>query len=333
MFFCCRRDDFETGMAATNNVSGAFTKNRTSIPMVDFDSSPGLPVAPLQAYRAQSYQPGIPASYGKFSPVDFKHGGPPLSPAYSLDPTYLISPEDQFEDASEGSDWTGSTLTDVSRSLKGSQVGRSRKVHFDEASCSSKGSRPVSITVSSNSSSTTVIEIPSDVQVAHINEVSSASLTSRNTSQFSSLGGYSDPSVNTFKGLASPGEDFTIPLQCSKEYQSGRSNPLSPPRQIVPPSYDVAVLPEYPVISSTEALNFSSLIPLNSSTGENKKPFKQFSSTAPDSKPVTWNSMTGNVGSSIGTPPLLRKTGSVGKKVQQSFSGKGKFLTSVSKHS
>ena len=151
MFFCCRRDDFETDMAATSNVSGAFAKNQTSIPMVDFDSSPGLPVAPLQAYRAQSYQPGISVPHGKFSPVDFKYSGPPLSPAYSIDPTYPISPEDQFEDASEGSDSTESTLTDASRWSKGSKVGQSRKVHFDEASGSSKGSRPVSITVSSNS--------------------------------------------------------------------------------------------------------------------------------------------------------------------------------------
>ena len=320
-------------MAATNNVSGAFAKNQTSIPMVDFDSSPGLPVAPLQAYRAQSYQPGIPASYGKFSPVDFKYGGPPWSPAYSLDPTYKISPEDQFEDALDGSDWTGSTLTDVSRWSKGSKVGQSRKVHFGEASCSSKGSQPVSITVSSNSSTTTVIEIPSDVKVAHIDDVSSASAFSRDTSQFLSLGGYSDPMVNTFKGLASPGEDFTIPLQCSKEYQSGRSNPLSPPRPIVPPSYDVAMLPEYLVPSPIEAAYFSSLIPLNSSTGENKNPFKQFSSTAPDSKPATWNSMTANAESLIGAPPLLHETHSVGREAQQSFSDKGKFLTTVLKRS
>ena len=314
-------------MTATNNVSGTFAKHQTSIPMVDFDCSPGLPVTPLQVYRAQSYQPGIPAPYGKFSPVHLKYGGPPLSLAYSPDHTYPISPEDQFEDASEGSDWMGSTLTDVSRRSRRSKVGRSRKVHLDEASCSSKGSRPVSITVSSNSSSSAVIEIPSDVQVAHIDEVSSASVTSKNTSQFSSHGGYSDPSMNTFKGLASPEEDFTIPLQCSKEYQSGRSNPLSPHRTIVPPRYDVAVLPENPVPSPTEALNFSSLIPLNSSTGENKNPLKQFSSTAPDSKRATWNSMTANVESSIGSPLLFRETRSVGREAQQSFSGKGKYYS------
>ena len=288
-------------MTATNNVSGAFAKHQTSIPMVDFDCSPGLPVTPLQVYRAQSYQPGIPAPYGKFSPVDLKYGGPPLSPAYPPDHTYPISPEDQFDDASEESDWMVSTLTDVSRRSRRSKVGRSRKVHFDEASCSSKGSRPVSITVSSNSSTTTVIEIPSDVKVAHIDKVSSASAISRNTSQVSSLGGYSDPLVNTFKGLASPGEDFTIPLQCSKEHQSGRSNPLSPPRPIVPPSYDVAdVIGISCAISNLKQLNFSSLIPLNSSTGENKNPFKQFSSTAPDSKRATWNSMSANAESSIG---------------------------------
>ena len=301
--------------------------------MVDLDYSPGLHVSPLQVYRAQSYQPGIPAPYGKFSPVHLKYGGPPLSPAYSPDHTYPISPEDQFEDASEGSDCMGSTLTDVPRRSRRSKVGRSRKIHLDEASCNSKGSQPVSITVSSNSSSSAVIEIPSDVQVAHIDEVSSASVTSKNTSQFPPHGGYSDPSMNTFKGLASPGEDFTIPLQCSKEYQSGRSNPQSPPRAMVPPSYDVAVLPENPVTSLTKALNFSSLTPLNSSTGENKNSLKQFSLTAPDSKRATWNSMTANVESSFVASPLFRETRSIGREAQQSFSGKGKFLTNVSKHS
>ena len=162
------------------------------------------------------------------------------------------------------------------------QKGRSRKTHFDKAS--GKGSRPISITLNINSSSTTLIKIPSDVKVAHIDEVLSISVTSRDTSQFSSLGGYSDPSVNTFKGLASTGEDFTIPLQCSKEYQSGQLNLLFPSRAMVPPSYDVAMLPEHLDPSPMEAVNFFSMILLNSSKGENKNSFKQFSSTTPDSK-------------------------------------------------
>ena len=115
-------------MANANNASKVFAKSQTLVPMVDFDCSPGLPVAPLQVHRAQSYQPGIPAPYGKFSPVDFKYYRPPLSPAYSPEHTDPISPEDQFEDASEGSDWTGLELTEVSQWLprsKGADPGRS----------------------------------------------------------------------------------------------------------------------------------------------------------------------------------------------------------------
>ena len=57
-------------MANANNASGVFAKSQTLVPMVDFDCSPGLPVAPLQVHKAQVYQPGIPAPYEKFLPVD-----------------------------------------------------------------------------------------------------------------------------------------------------------------------------------------------------------------------------------------------------------------------
>ena len=261
-------------------------------------SSAGISVDTQQSYTAQTCTSSTQDHYGRSSAAKYGHGVSKCKPKKHRSPTYSQSLQDHFEEALVEGDWSESTSTAAYESWRlpqKSKMDRSKQAHFEEISWSCERSRSDSIAVSSSSNSrmaTTEVEISSSGGIRHIGEASSASVTPSDRSHFFS---YSYSSINTIEGLASPREDFPIPLNevelkkyhDLKEYRSDRPNLPPLLRPVFPPSYDIAKFPKKAITSPTEADN--SIFPISVKKSAGKKQEEGVLFKSPTSTKTTAN--------------------------------------------